>query len=153
MANVSTKVNFTSSVSGTTNNSYYNVGPADQVKLDNIPADQCALNVATRLCAMTTDMTSGPGFATLSKPVLIHVLVFGAVFEVVAQPPAQQAQAFTLCQQLSAIGGTGFPSSITNTSDPNYYKICTGTQDQRASKLKQAFINIMDSNIPVSLIR
>jgi len=54
-------------------------------------------------------------------------------------------------QEISTIGGTTFPSSST---DPvNGYKWCIGTIDQRRQKLKQAFLNILDSSVPVSLIQ
>ena len=56
-----------------------------------------------------------------------------------------------LLQQISTIGGTTFPSSST---DPvNGYKWCIGTLQQRQQKLQQAFLNILDSSVPVSLIQ
>jgi hypothetical protein len=165
MANTATGSHFSTSVSGTTNNSYYQIGPTDQVWLDNpsaapgaptyssSAAGQAAVNTATKLCAQVTDSTNGPGFATLSKPVLLHVIAFGAVLEPVASPPSQQADVMALCQALSTIGGTGFPSSVNATTDPNYYKLVIGTQAQRQAKMTQAFLNILDSDIPVSLVR
>jgi Flp pilus assembly protein TadG len=165
MANTATGANFSTSVSGTTNNSYYKIGSSDPVWLDNpsaapgaptysnSTAGQAAVNTATKLCAQVTDSTNGPGFATLSKPVLIHVIAFGAVLEPVASPPTQQADCMALCQAISTIGGTGFPSSVNATTDPNYYKLVIGTQAQRQSKMTQAFLNILDSDIPVSLVR
>lgn len=153
MANVVSNAGFTKSVSGTTNKSYYKIGPSDTVTVGSGSAGTAALNVATKLCALTTDSTNGPGFATPTKPVILHVIAFGAIFEDVTPPPAEQVTGMALFQSLSKIGGTGFPASVSDTSDPNAYKIVTGTIDERRDKLKQAFINIMDSSIPVSLIK
>ena len=165
MANTATGANFSNSVSGTTNNSYYEIGPSDLVWLDNpsaapgaptyssSTAGQAAVNTATKLCAEVTDTTDGPGFATPSKPVLIQVIAFGAVLEPVSNPPSEQANVMALCQAISSIGGTGFPSSVNATTDPNYYKLVIGTQSQRQTKMTQAFLNILDSDIPVSLVR
>jgi len=153
MANVVSNAGFTKSVSGTTNKSYYKIGPSDTVTVGSGSAGTAALNVATKLCALTTDSTNGPGFATPTKPVILHVIAFGAIFEDVTPPPAEQVTGMALFQSLSKIGGTGFPASVSDTSDPNAYKIVTGTIDERRDKLKQAFITIMDSSIPVSLIK
>jgi hypothetical protein len=53
-------------------------------------------------------------------------------------------------QDISTIGGTTFPSSSTDAT--NGYKWCIGTLQQRQQKLEQAFINFLDSSVPVSLI-
>ena len=36
---------------------------------------------------------------------------------------------------------------------PDYFKIVIGTQDQRRDGMKAAFLKILDSDIPVSLIK
>ena len=56
-------------------------------------------------------------------------------------------------QQLSAIGGTGFPTSVTDTSNPNFYKLCTGTLQERQDKLRKAFTKIMDDGIAIVLVK
>src|SRR5262249_44736325 len=151
------------------NNSYYNLGPSDPVWPDqpnpapgaptfttsfganSQPAGQGLLNVAIRLCALTTDTNAGPGFATPGKPVIIHCIAFGSVFENVAAPTAEGRAALNLLQQLSTVGGTPFPSSLSDT-DPSHdpWKIVIGDQTQRQNKMTQAFIRIMDSDVPVS---
>jgi hypothetical protein len=89
-----------------------------------------------------------PGYATPNKRVIVHSIAFGAIFE---NPNSIQTSSVTLLQEISTIGGTTFPSSAT---DPvNGYKWCIGTIDQRRQKLKQAFLNILDSSVPVSLIQ
>ena len=108
--------------------------------------------MATKICAQTTDNTNGPGFATPTKSVIIHCIAFGALFEPDASG-SQGTDAMTLLQNLSAIGGTGFPSSVTDTSDPEYYKICIGTLAQRQAKLKAAFTTIMDNKIAIIMVQ
>lgn len=167
MANTASGATFVSSISGTTNNSYYKINTAggDQVYLDNpgpapgaptyssSGAGQAACNTATKLCAQVTDTTIGPGFSTPSKPCIIHVLAFGAVIEPVAQPPVQQGRVMTLGNFISQIGGTGFPPDVNATNDPNYYKLIIGDQPTRLSRMQQAFIKIMDSDVPCSLVQ
>jgi hypothetical protein len=54
-------------------------------------------------------------------------------------------------QEISTVGGTVFPSSSTDPA--NGFKWCIGTLAQRQSKLQQAFLNFLDSSVPVSLIQ
>src|SRR5262249_21637988 len=110
------------------------------------------LNVASRLVARETDTTNGPGFATPRKPVVIHCVAFGAVFEPTAAG-GEAANAMALLQQVSALGGTGFPSSVTDTTSPEFYKICTGTLDERRDKLRQAFSKIMSQGVPIIMVQ
>jgi len=152
MANQASTVPFYCSGTGgsnPTNNSYYNIG-GNNASTSTADASQDAVNVATKICALTTDNTNGPGFATPSKPVTIQCIAFGALFEPDASG-SEGTTAMTLLQDLSAIGGTGFPSSVTDTSSPYYYKICIGTLAQRQAKLQTAFTTIMDGGI-ISII-
>ena len=67
-----------------------------------------------------------PGFGVAGKPVTIHCLVFGGIFET---PSFTLTSSVDLIQQISAVGGTVFPSTA---SDPtNGFKWCIGTIDQR----------------------
>ena len=59
----------------------------------------------------------------------------------------------TRVEQISAIGKTGFPSSVTATGDPNYYKLCIGTLSERQVKLRKAFSLIMDDGIAVVMVK
>src|SRR5579884_971932 len=111
MANQATQQSFTLDTANPTN-SYYNVRPGDTVYSSGNNAGQDALSVITRICASATDTTNGPGFATPTKPVIVHCLAFGAVFEPTAAG-SEASNAMALLQQISAIGGTGFPSSVT----------------------------------------
>jgi hypothetical protein len=91
-----------------------------------------------------------PGYSTPRKPVAIHTLAFGVIYEAGATG-GQPAASVSLLQQISSIGGTIFPSS---SADPtNGYKWCVGTLSQRQSKLQQAFTNVMDDGAAVSLVQ
>ena len=103
-----------------------------------------------QICALDTDGGSPPGYAQPRKPVLVHCIAFGAIFEPSASG-SEQTNAVAFLQQLSTIGGTTFPSSA---SDPvNGYKWCIGTLDQRQAKLKQAFTKIMDETVSIVLVK
>ncbi|HWY85863.1 MAG TPA: hypothetical protein VNX28_04010, partial [Gemmataceae bacterium] len=155
MANMASSVPFVSSVtsgSNPTNNSYYNVGGNNASTSGNDPS-QDAINLATKICALTTDNSNGPGFATPTKPVIIHCIAFGALFEPDANGAAGGNAAMSLLQSISTIGGTGFPASVTDTSSPYYYKLCIGTLAERQSKLQTAFTTIMDDGISIIMVK
>jgi Putative Flp pilus-assembly TadE/G-like len=148
MANVSTQQSFNNQGPY---NSYYSLTPGQLQTTSNAP-DQDAIQVVTRMCALTTDNANGPGFALPNKPVVVHCLAFGAVFEPTAAG-SEASTAMAMLQQISQIGGTGFPSSVTATGDPNYYKLCIGTLTERQQKLRTAFSKIMDDGISVVMVK
>ncbi|MFL5339654.1 MAG: pilus assembly protein TadG-related protein [Gemmataceae bacterium] len=148
MANVATSAAF--NANGTS--SYYQLPPTFNVNTSGIGAGQDAIDIATRICSLTTDNTNGPGFSTPNKPVIIHCVAFGAVFEPTAQG-SEPANALSFLGTISDIGGTGFPTSLTDTSDPNYYKLCTGTLQQRQDKLRQAFSKIMNEGVSIVMVK
>ena len=130
--------------------SYYLIRPGDTVTASGADPAQDAVNVATRICALNTDSNGIPGFATTRKPVIMHTLAFGAIFEPTASG-SEASSAVAFLQQLSTIGGTVFPDSA---SDPtNGYKWCIGTLDERQSKLQKAFTNILEGTVPVVLVK
>jgi hypothetical protein len=155
MANQASSVPFVASTTGgsnPTNNSYYNIG-GNNATTSSTDAATDATNVATKLCALTTDTTNGPGFSTPTKPVQIQCIAFGALFEPDASG-SEGTSAMSLLQSLSTIGGnTGFPGSVSDTSSPYYYKICIGTLAQRQSSLQAAFTKMMDSGVAVILVQ
>jgi hypothetical protein len=155
MANIATSAGFDSS--GGAYNSFYKIGSSDTVTLSAegfgiTQPGTSAGTVATRICAKTTDTTNGPGFATSSKPVYIHCIAFGAVFEQTAAGTEASA-AMSLLQTISTTGGTGFPSSVTDTTSPYFYKLCTGNLSDRQTKLRTAFSKIMDDGINIILVQ
>ncbi len=132
------------------NQSYYQIRPGDSITPSGAGAAQDALDVATRICSLTTDASGIPGYATARTPVTIHTLAFGAVFEPTASG-SEPANAVSFLQQLSTIGGTVFPSSSSDVTDG--YKWCIGTLDQRQIKLQTAFTKILESTVAVVLVK
>jgi hypothetical protein len=149
MANVATVQSFTNNGPY---NSYYNVTPSDSPQVSGNSPGQDSIDVITKICALTTDNANGPGFSTPSKPVIVHCIAFGAIFEPTAQD-GQSATAMSMLQTISSIGKTGFPPSVTATGDPNYYKLCIGTLADRQTKLRKAFSLIMDDGIAVVMVK
>ena len=150
-------------VNGFSNNgpnySYYNILPGQTLNGGNY--DQNALLQAVQAVCNNSDGTPGnlpgyvnnqgyPGFSTPRKPMIVHTIAFGAIFEPTASG-SQAASAVSLLQQISTIGGTVFPSSSTDPT--NGYKWCIGNLAQRQAKLVQAFSKIMDDGIAVSLVQ
>jgi hypothetical protein len=148
-------------VNGGVYNSYYPVLPAQPLSGSDAYDENALLRVVQTLCN-NADGTSGtpagftsyspntgyPGYAQPGRPVQIHCLAFGMIFE---SPSSTQTSSVNLLSQISSIGGTRFPSSPSDAADG--YKWCVGTLSQRQSKLRQAFTNIMNGGVPISLIR
>jgi len=138
-------------------NSYYQILPG-QPLYGNYYSETALFQSVQNICN-NADGTPGnapgygsnqgyPGYSTPSKPVRVETIAFGTVFEV---PSAVQNYSVYLLNEISAIGGTVFPSSPNDAA--NGYKWCTGTLAQRQGKLRQAFTNIMNSGIPITLVK
>jgi hypothetical protein len=97
-------------------------------------------NLCTQLCAL--DTASPPGYSTPSKKTLIHCIGFGPDFA--AGSGSAAANTATL-NQMQLIGNVtdGMPS----------YKIIYGSQSTVVSGLQQAFTQILQSGVQVSLIQ
>ena len=139
--------------------SYYNILPGQTVNGGNynqqslLQAVQAICNTSTGLAGTTPGYSPNPGypgFATAQKPVIIHTLGFGAIFEPTASG-TEQGNAVALLQQISQIGGTTFPGSSTDPT--NGYKWVIGTLAQRTANMRQAFSKIMASNGGVTLVQ
>ena len=125
-------------------NSYYNIRPQDTVNGGGYNQN-ALLQVVETSATATTALPSPsrtairrrltvPGYATINKPVLVHCIAFGAIFET---SNSAQSHAVPLLQQISTIGNTTFPSSATDPT--NGYKWCIGTLQQRQQKLHRRF--------------
>ena len=117
--------------------------------IQNICNDKSGKPVTGAGITPFTPNEGNPGFGTPGKPVTIQCVAFGGIFET---PTSTLTSSVNLLQQISAIGGTVFPSSA---SDPsNGYKWCIGTMTQRQTRLTQAFTTIMNQTpVPITLIR
>jgi hypothetical protein len=145
---------------GGANNSYYQITPGQTLNgaaynqtallqtAQNICNDGSGNPVADSGYTPFTPNQGYPGYSTASKPVQIQTIAFGAIFEV---PSSIQTNSVSLLSQIAAIGGTRFPSSASDPTDG--YRWCTGTLTQRETKLRQAFMNIMNQSVPITLIK
>jgi hypothetical protein len=131
-------------------NSYYNVGPSASFTASGSDAAQSAKNVVTAICALDSAGGTPPGYSQARKPVQVHCIAFGAIFESTASG-TEQTNAVAFLQGLSTIGGTTFPSSASDSA--NGYKWCIGTITQRQAKLQQAFTKILDGSVSIVLVK
>ena len=153
MANVNDTAGFTNN--GT--NSYYNVQPGQTVtsaaysQAPLLQVVQAICNTSAGVAGTPNSAVTNPGlpgFATPNKPVVVHTIAFGIVFQIAS---TVQTNSVGLLQAISQIGGTVFPTS---SSDPaNGYKWVTGDLNTRVQLLQQAFSKIMDDGNSVSLIQ
>ena len=82
--------------------SYYSIGNMGSCNSSSADPATAAQNVATNICAL--DTASAPGFAQPQRPVQIHCIAFGAVFEPTASGSEQSnAVSFLQCSPRLAV--------------------------------------------------
>jgi hypothetical protein len=102
--------------------------------------------VASQIVALNT--ANPPGFGTTTKPVQIHCIAFGFLFDP-ANAGTQQTTALSFLQNLEYIGNV-LPSASTPLES---YKQIYGTYSQRIASMQQAYQTIMQSGVQVSLLQ
>ncbi|MFO0891495.1 MAG: pilus assembly protein TadG-related protein [Isosphaeraceae bacterium] len=141
--------------------SYYRIQPGQPLSSAGY-SEQTLLQTIQNICNdKTGNAVSGagispyspnqnrPGFGAPGKPVTIHCLAFGGIFET---PSATLTSSVDLLQRISTIGGTNFPSSASDST--NGFKWCIGTLEQRQTRLVQAFQTIMNLRpVSITLVR
>jgi Flp pilus assembly protein TadG len=157
MVNTTASANFTNAGPY---NSYYNVrlqdntsaaaneyptGVAGNVALGTTQAT----TIATQICA--PDTAALPGYSTVRKPVLIHCVAFGSLFDP-TNSSTYKTNALNLLQDLQFIGGQAGGEQATASTPLASYKIIVGPYATRIANLQQAFSTIMQSTVSVSLI-
>lgn len=97
-------------------------------------------NLCTQICAL--DTASPPGYSTPSKKALIHCIAFGPV---IAPGAPSSAAAISTLNQMQTLGNVtdGMPS----------YKIIYGSESSVVTALQQAFTQILQSGVQISLIQ
>lgn len=132
--------------------SYYRVRipgeyPSNSTGPHGTVADQIYA-VANQLCALET--ANPPGYSTARKPVLIHCIAFGQMFDPTVAPGASAARdaALAILQNLQFIGKT----QSSPTQPLPSYKIIIGNTDQRVTRTQQCFQRIMQDSVSVTLI-
>jgi hypothetical protein len=141
-------------------NSYYNVRLQDgtSAAANEYPtgvtgnvalATSQAIAIATQICAQ--DTASPAGYSTTRKPVLIHCIAFGSLFDP-TNASAYKTSALNLLENLQYLGGQAGGEQTTLTTPLASYKIIVGPYSTRITNLQQAFSTIMQSGVQVSLI-
>jgi len=102
-----------------------------------------ALAVTSRLCEPDTAL----GFSTRRKPVRVHTLAFGSLFEAGGNT-TEANKALSLLQQMQFIGGVQDNPSTPLANE----KIIVGSANQRIERMRTAFSNIMQDGHSVTLI-
>ena len=136
--------------------SYYPVrikNPADFNDPSNVEwpnggsyADQDVYNVVTQICKLET--ASPPGFSTARKPALVYPIGYVSLFDP-SNPSQGQADAFDFLQNVAFRGNTAMNTS--GSSFPDAHRVY-GTNQQRIDRIRQAFTDIMQTGVQVSLI-
>ncbi|SIO31616.1 Putative Flp pilus-assembly TadE/G-like [Singulisphaera sp. GP187] len=142
MANTAATAAF---VNGGANNSYYKVRQPGEYPTNSGTVTTQIYSVVNQICALET--ASAPGYSTTRKPVLVHCMGLGPIFDP-STNSTQRAAALDLLQNIQYIGST----QATATTPLASYKVITGTSQQRADKIRQAFSAIMQDGVQVSLI-
>jgi Flp pilus assembly protein TadG len=109
-----------------------------------------ALAVVSQICAL--DSAGSPGYSTPNKPVLIHTLAFGTLFDP-SNTSSYKTNALNLLQNIQYIGGKAGGEQATLTTPLASYKIIVGPYTQRIQDIQNAFGKIMQDGIQVSLIQ
>ncbi|HEY1786223.1 MAG TPA: hypothetical protein VGG30_11760, partial [Pirellulales bacterium] len=97
-------------------------------------------NVCRQICAL--DTASPPGYSTSTKPVLINCLGFGPFFAPGSSTAASNTATLNAMQTIGNV-----------TDNMPSYKIIYGTQAQVVTSLQQAFNQILQSGVQVSLVQ
>jgi hypothetical protein len=103
-------------------------------------------SVARQLVASET--AASPGFGSPRKPVYIHCIGFGPIFD---PSNAQYSDALSTLQQIEVIGNV--QSADTNPPTLAPYKIINGDDATVTANLRKAITTIMQGGVQVSLVR
>jgi Flp pilus assembly protein TadG len=90
--------------------------------------------------------TGNPGYSTNSKPVLVHSLAFGEIFE---SSSVLKPDCLGFLQSVQTLGNV----QSSPTTPLASYKIIVGTSTQRVNSLKTAFTNIMQDGVQITLYK
>jgi hypothetical protein len=145
------------SLAGTGADSYYPIrlaNPANPSGATNVEwpsggsySDLEVFGVVKQICAM--DTATPPGYSTARKPAVVYCIGYGSIFDPTNKGTAQTT-ALTFLQSVMFYGNTAQDSIGANF--PSWLMIY-GTNANRISTMQQAFTNIMQSGVQVSLIQ
>ncbi|MER3415904.1 MAG: hypothetical protein C4297_06795 [Gemmataceae bacterium] len=125
--------------------SYYRVRQPGEYPAQSGAVETQIYQVVDQLVAL--ESAPSPGYSTKRKPVIIHCLAFGTLFEPYTTTP-EKDQALELLQNIQYRGKTQ-----SHPTDPlPEYKRIVGTPEERIQKLQEAFRRIMQDGVQVTLI-
>ena len=125
--------------------SYYNCVPPNYPTQTGSGVNSQVYSIVDRIVAQET--SSSKGYGTSRKPVLIHTVAYGTMFESYSTDPDKSA-ALDLLQNIQYKGNTQTNAATALQS----YKIITGTPTERVNKMRQAFSTIMQDGVQISLL-
>jgi Flp pilus assembly protein TadG len=133
--------------------SFYNVriGSTNEYPKSSGTGDSAAQAeaAATRICALETD--AARGYSTPRKPVLIHTIAYGALFET-SNTNANKQAALDRLQMLQYIGGKAGGEQPDPDTPLASYKRIVGPFQTRIDNMQKAFSAIMQDGVQVSLV-
>jgi hypothetical protein len=130
--------------------SYYKIRQKDPIPAYTYyspDASTEATDICSQICAPYN--AANPGYGTPRKPVNIHTIAFGSLFDA-NNSSTYKTNALTLLADMQTIGNTQ-PSGLTNDL-PSYKKI-TGNSQTRIDNLQTAFQTILQHGVQMSLIK
>ncbi len=141
-------------------NSYYNVRLADGTSSGsneyptavsgNVALGSTqATTILSQICAL--DTAASPGYSTARKPVLVHCIAFGSLFDS-SNNSTYKTNALSLLENMQYTGGKAGGEQATTSTPLASYKIIVGPYATRIANLQTAFGTIMQSGVQVSLI-
>jgi hypothetical protein len=145
------------SLAGSGADSYYAIrikNPANMGSASNVEwptggsyADTDVFNVIKQITAQST--ATPPGYSTARKPALVYGIGYGSIFDP-ANKGTAQTTALNFLQSVMFYGNTA-----PNTTGSNFLSWLQiyGTNSNRISTMQQAFTNIMQAGVQVSLIQ
>jgi hypothetical protein len=104
-------------------------------------------DICSQICAQYN--ASNPGYGTPRKPVYIHTIAFGSLFDS-TNTSTYKTSALQLLANMQTIGNTQ-PSTLSG--DLPTYKKITGDSTTRINNLQTAFSTILQDGLQMSLIK
>ncbi len=144
-------------VTSTTGSGYYKVRIADANNYaasgTEFPSNVTGVTFSTgatqaqNLCTQIAALQSAGGYSTTTKPVKIHCIAFGSLFES-SNSSTNKTNALQNLAQMEVIGNVQTSGATTLASN----KIIVGDYATRIANVQSAFTSIMEDGIQVTLI-
>jgi hypothetical protein len=109
-------------------------------------SDNEVYDVVKQICKLET--ANPPGYSTPRKPALVYPIGYGTLFDP-SNPGPAQSDALNFLQTCAYYGNTA--GNTSGSAFPDSRRIY-GTNQQRIDRIRQAFTDIMQSGVQVSLI-